>query len=230
MRTIILLHGALGFGSDLSILSHELTKRGVDSRSFTFPGHGWEPFCGNTGIAGLSDALGRFISDSGLQKAHLFGYSMGGYIALYHAATRGTGGNIITLGTKFSWTKETVLKETQALNPAVIEAKMPAFAATLREKHADPEKLLTGTAGMMEEIGKVQFLNSKTFSAILNPVLVCRGDSDRMVTLEESLHAVKAMPNASFHEIAPARHQLESVDVQMLANTIYNFCSGERNT
>jgi esterase/lipase len=229
MHPIILLHGALGVGSDLSSLSAGLAKAGMDSRVFTFPGHGTAPFSTDFGIAGFADALHNFISDHGLQKAHMFGYSMGGYVALYHSAIHGLGGNIITLGTKFNWTEETVVKETQALNPRIMEAKMPAFAAMLREKHADSDKLLLKTAAMMEEIGRHQFLNGQTFSAISNRVLVCRGESDRMVTQEESKYAVNAMPNAMFREISDTRHQLESANLELLANTIYNFCNGETN-
>jgi len=90
------------------------------------------------------------------------GYSMGGYVALYLALMQNNLiHNIVTLGTKFNWSKEAVDKETKLLNPEIMLEKIPAYAKTLETKHGSHWKeLVIKTAGMMNDIGNNNFLNS----------------------------------------------------------------------
>lgn len=39
------------------------------------------------------------------------------------------------LGTKYNWNEATAAREVKLLNPAVIQEKVPAYAAILKERH-----------------------------------------------------------------------------------------------
>ena len=89
------------------------------------------------------------------ELVHLFGYSMGGFIALLSAAN----GNkkihsITTLGTKMKWSPRIAENEVKQLNPELIEEKVPAFAKSLEERHGDHWKdLMRRTADYMVLLG-----------------------------------------------------------------------------
>ena len=112
MKNVILLHGALGAQDQLEPLKETLSKLNYQTFSFSFSGHGTIPFQNEFGIKQFAKELRKFISDHKLKQPHVFAYSMGGYVALYLASQQNNlFGNIITLGTKFNWTKEIAQRE-----------------------------------------------------------------------------------------------------------------------
>jgi pimeloyl-ACP methyl ester carboxylesterase len=104
MKNIILLHGAIGAKDQLEPLAIELKQNGYTVYTLSFSGHGQTPFQTHFGIEQFALELEQFIKENNLQQPTVFGYSMGGYVALYLAHQQPTLlGNIITLGTKFEW-------------------------------------------------------------------------------------------------------------------------------
>ena len=127
---ILLLHGALGTKRQLAFLADSLDH--ATCRSLTFTGHGEKELPGE----GLSFEQFLRDVDEAMQKisdpVHLFGYSMGGYVALLWAAQNpGRVASVTTLGTKFIWTTETLEKELKKLEPVTMEEKVPEFALGL---------------------------------------------------------------------------------------------------
>lgn len=225
MQVIILLHGALGSSTELIPVSTALTAHNFRTHPFAFSGHGGKGFEPLFGIPQFTSELNEFIAGNNLHSATVFGYSMGGYVALLNAALNNQfTGKIVSLGTKFNWSEETVEKETKLLHPVKMEENFPAFARTLRDKHGDSwSELVIKTAAMMNEAGEKQFLNKNTFAKIKNHVLICRGENDQMVTERESRTASYSMHYASFYTIPGAKHQLESVNEKVLSGLILNF-------
>jgi len=224
MSDIILLHGALGSKEQLSSLGRALKKKGMKVHALNFFGHGGEPFSKEGfGIKVFSWQLQNFIRDSKLKKPNVFGYSMGGYVALRLACKFPDAmGDIFTLGTKFDWNPATAKKEAELLNTEKMEKKNPAFAESLKKLHApnDWKELLSKTADMLRAIGKEPLLTEKEFEEIENKVTVCRGDQDSMVTLEESENAAETMPNGKFVSLAGMHHAIEKVNAEKLADVI----------
>ena len=136
MKNILLLHGALGRSEDLDSLTTALGKTGYQIHRLCFSGHGGAGFSNSFGVEQFSQELEDFILTKNISNCIVFGYSMGGFVAL-HTASRKPGliGKIITLGTKFDWSTETLAKELRMLNPDLLLAKVPAFAETLIKKH-----------------------------------------------------------------------------------------------
>ncbi|MDP1801103.1 MAG: alpha/beta fold hydrolase [Bacteroidota bacterium] len=225
MQTIILCHGALGSKNDFENLKLALINNGFNVHSFSFSGHGNKEFETDFGIHQFSVELENFILHNKLIKPSVIGYSMGGYVALYLASRSvGSINKIITLATKFNWTKEIVEKETRMLDPKIMLEKVPAFAASLEKKHGSSWKdLLAKTSQMMWNISANNYLNAETLKAIQNKTLIGLGDKDQMVTLEETVSVYKILPNANMYMLPGTKHPIESIDTFVFVEVVKGF-------
>ncbi|TSA49473.1 MAG: alpha/beta fold hydrolase [Sphingobacteriales bacterium] len=133
---LILLHGAIGATSQFNSFT-DLLSQSFTIYTFDFEGHGQRPFNNRPfRIEHFAENLSEFIEEYQLQPADIFGYSMGGYVALYLAATRPEYiHHIYTLATKFDWDTETATKESAHLNPEKLKEKVPQFAHALELRH-----------------------------------------------------------------------------------------------
>lgn len=225
MQQIILLHGALGASDQLESLSNLLTKKSIQTFLLSFSGHGKMPFASEFGIEFFASELKSLVEKNGLSKPHVFGYSMGGYTALYLAKREpGLLGRIITLGTKFRWSREIADKEIENLDAKLIEEKVPKFAAALKKRHGeDWIRLLQMTAEMMKGLGEKNVLEHQDFFDIKNKVLIGIGDKDQMVTLEETLEVYRSLPDANMYMLPGSKHPIEAANAEILAVLIEDF-------
>lgn len=224
-KPIILLHGALGSENGLDSLKSALANQ-FELYSFNFSGHGQKEFSANGfGIEVFADELSAFINKNNFDKVDIFGYSMGGYVALYLASIQPKLiKSIVTLGTKFNWTPENADLETSRMNPEVMKEKIPSYTRLLSEKHGEAwEKLIYQTAGMMLDLGEDPLLNGQILSAIDIPVHIMRGDQDHMVTEEESKSASAALPQGMYVSLNGTPHPIEKVDMAILANQLIHL-------
>jgi esterase/lipase len=225
-KNLLLLHGALGSKEQLNELEKKLFS---DFRIYkmNFSGHGGEKIPDvQFSIKLFSNELVKFISENNLQGIDIFGYSMGGYIAL-HASLNNPGliNKIFTIATKFDWNEETSKKEAGMLNSDKIEGKIPAFAEQLKQRHSpqDWKQVLNKTAEMMLNLGKNPELKESDFAKISNEVLISVGDKDNMVSIEETKNASKKIPNARFLLFENTPHPIEKISTDLLADKIKKF-------
>lgn len=225
MKQIILLHGAIGAKDQLELLANQLSNKTIKVFTFSFSGHGKEPFAKKFGIAQFAQELESFISEHHLIQPTIFGYSMGGYVALYLASKQPLLlGNIITLGTKFNWTKEIAQNEIKQLNPKTILEKVPKFAHALKVRHGeDWENLLRRTADMMIELGENNLIDKELLSRVQNKVLLGLADNDTMVTVEETDFVFSNLKNAKRYTLYNTKHPIETVNIEFLAENIVGF-------
>lgn len=224
---VILLHGAIGAVDQLLPLQTELEKRGATCFPFEFSGHGKTPSSQNGfGIQQFANELKEFILKNNLQHAHVFGYSMGGYVALYLAAHEiNLLGNIATLGTKFDWNPETALKESRMLNSEQIVLKVPKFAETLAARHGENKwkEILALTAQMMIDLGNKNLLDGVSLRPIENKVMLGLADNDNMVSYEETKHVFDCLRNKQFYMLPSTKHPIESVNADLLSHLLLDF-------
>jgi esterase/lipase len=225
MQNILLLHGALGASTDLEPLSKALIQKGFSVYSFSFSGHGKTKFENDFNVPQFSKELETFIQSNKLEKLGVFGYSMGGYVALNLAQkSHSLIDKIITLGTKFNWSAEAVGKEVKQLNPDIIQEKVPGFANMLEQKHGSSWKdLLTKTASLMQDIHTHQYLSIESLTEIKIPVLIGLADKDQMVSLDETVSVYKTLGSANMYMLPNTKHPMESVDAELLSTLIENF-------
>lgn len=222
MQTLILLHGALGAASQFEALKAAL-KTSFEVQVLEFYGHGAslsdEPFR----IEGFAEQLKAYLDARDLRQVWVFGYSMGGYVALHLAAQHPEYfEKIITLGTKFHWTPESAAKEVQYLNPEKVEAKVPAYAAYLATLHGSPgwKTVMQKTAAMMLELGNGAALKDSDFKRIAVPCVLGLGDADTMVSAEETEQVEKVVPNAQVLRLEQTPHPIDKVELARLVKFI----------
>lgn len=225
MKNIILLHGAIGAKDQLEPLAVELKQQGYTVFTLSFSGHGQTPFASNFGIEQFALELEQFVTENKLDKPTVFGYSMGGYVALYLAHRNPSIlGNIITLGTKFEWSPATAQKEVKMLNSKTIIEKVPKFAEALQKRHGqDWELLLQKTAEMMLSLGNNNALSLIDYATIENKVLIGLADKDNMVSLEETTSVYKQLKNGAMYMLPNNKHPIETANVKLLVELIVQF-------
>jgi pimeloyl-ACP methyl ester carboxylesterase len=222
MEHLLLLHGALGAKQQLEPLKTALQDRFV-VHTLNFEGHGGRPASQPYSIGLFVQNVLDYLSENGISNCVVFGYSMGGYVALKLASLfPGKIRAIVTLGTKFAWSPEIALKETAMLNPQKIEEKVPKFAAALEQLHTplDWKKVMNDTAEMMRGLGDDPALTPEDFEKVRIPVTLLLGSEDTMVTPEETLDAQARLDNALFMRVDGWQHPIDRVDTAHLADLI----------
>jgi pimeloyl-ACP methyl ester carboxylesterase len=216
--TRILIHGALGSASQMQPLADAL---GGGPHIVELEGHGSTPMSANR------YEMSRFVQnvrdsmrDAGIERADIFGYSMGGYVALMLAAeSPELVTSVTTLGTKLAWSPDAAAKETSRLDPATIRAKVPKFSAALEARHGagNWEAVLRRTAALMTELGANPVVQPEMLSRISQPVRLMVGDRDAIVTLEETAAAARSLPAGELAVLPNTAHPFEQVHLPLLA-------------
>ena len=226
---LVLLHGALGSAAQFDALRAAIARltSGVVVHAPDFEGHGAAPPRDRPFRAGAFAETVRALLDAhAVERASLFGYSMGGYVALaLAAASPERVARVMTLGTKFRWTPEVAEREARMLDPRRMEEKVPHFARALAERHtgAGWEQVLAGTREMMHALGERPDLDDATLGRIAAPVRVGVGDRDATVSVEESAAVARLLPAGELEVLPRTPHPLEKAPVERLARSIVEF-------
>ncbi len=216
------MHGALGAASQLEPLKQAL-ETGGPVFTVELPGHGQQPFdAEGFSIELFADCLIQYLREKECKKVDFFGYSMGGYVALYAAQKHpGYFDRITTLATKFAWDPETARKETALLNPDRMLEKVPAFAASLQQRHRHGwEENLRQTAALMTGLGNQPRLSREQLQQIRVPCRIAVGSADKMVSMAETQWAAGCLPEGVFECLEGLPHPIEKMDPDRLAGWI----------
>lgn len=222
-----MLHGALGSSSQLDPLKKILESSGYDVLTLNFSSHGgMPPSASGFGIDVFARETEQFIVQRNQGPVAIFGYSMGGYVALWLALKQPElVESIMTLGTKFDWSPESAEKEIRKLNPEKILEKVPVFARALETRHQphDWKHLMRATAAMMQGLGDNPLLTRGQLSSISTRTLVALGDTDDMVDLPYSRQVADWLPNGRFELLPQTPHLLENTNLNQLAGVLKTF-------
>lgn len=224
-QSIILLHGALGSAAQLKPLSEVLSSVD-DVYSFHFEGHGSRPSDRPFSMDTFTENVIEFMDAKRIDKAHFFGYSMGGYVALttalYHPERVG---KIFTYGTKFDWTPESAAREVKMLDPEKILEKVPQFAQHLIVLHGEDnwKNLLTKTGEMMLELGNGKAFSDDQLRSIHAPVQLSIGTKDHMVSVDETVRIADLLPEAKLLVLQDWIHPVEKLDITHLIKELTAF-------
>jgi pimeloyl-ACP methyl ester carboxylesterase len=227
MENLLLLHGAIGSKEQLTSLAHHFNAH-FNLHTLNFSGHGGSPFAEAFSIEQFSNDVLNYLNENDIDRISIFGYSMGGYVAMYFAKFFPKRVNkIITLATKFLWTTEIAEKEIKLLNASKIMEKLPAFAELLKKLHHpnDWKIVLEKTASMMLGLGTNNCLTQTDYKEITTPTLIMIGDKDSMVTLEETIEVYGQLKNANLAVLSNTEHPLEKINMEKLAQEIKIFLS-----
>lgn len=225
---LLLLHGALGDATQFRSLTLLLAEHFI-VHSVNFEGHG------NTSQRDRPFRIEHFVSntieylaDNSIESTHMFGFSMGGFVACQLASAHPDKvRSIATLGTKFYWDAETAARETGLLDPDKIKAKVPHFAAALETRHTafGWENVLRSTSDLLVSLGETGGLRASELSQIQCPVRVMLGDRDRTVGVQEAYEVYRALPQGQLQVLPATPHEFERIDSEQLAQILLTFFS-----
>lgn len=225
MKNLLLLHGALGHSNHFAPYLEFLSQH-FNVHTFLFGGHGNTPLPeGGITMEDNARQISDFCNAHQLEDVAIFGFSMGGYAALYYALQNpGKVNSIMTLGTKFAWTEEGAAAESKMLNPDAISAKIPKYAAQLAAEHGEDnwKLLLPALSDMMTRLGKAPLLQDN-LAELAIPVQITVGDKDVMVTVEESLEVYRKLQDGRLAVLPGTKHPLDRVKPQLLLDSMKDF-------
>lgn len=219
---LLLLHGALGSKKQFSTLKPLLEEK-FELFELDFDGHGDGKETNHFSIELFTENVRAFLLEKELNSINIFGYSMGGYVALNLAVQNPELiTKMVTLGTKFDWNLDSAKKEAGMLVPEVIEEKVPAFAEKLKNEHPskDWKNLVRETANMMLRMGNGETIQHEDLRKLSCEVVVGWGNKDRMVSREESVLLSSLLPNSHFVELEDVLHPLDQIAPEILASYI----------
>ena len=225
MKHLLLLHGAIGAKDQLQPLAQSLSAT-YSVHLFNFPGHGGKEMSGEFSIKAFAHQVLQWLKEHNIKRTNIFGYSMGGYVAMYLAAHHpDVVEKLVTLGTKYEWNETIAAKEAGMLDPEAIERKIPKFAVQLHQRHqpADWKIVLQKTAAMLLDIGRNPPLTAEVLARISAPVLLLIGDRDKMVTLEETVNVFRLLTSGQLGVMPSTQHPIETVDVEQLSSLMIKF-------
>ena len=222
MKDLLLLHGALGAASQFDELKARLSGK-FNVHTFDFYGHGKNDSDGPLSIDWFSLQLNRVVAANGLSNPCVFGYSMGGYVALNCERTNQVSfEKIVTLGTKFGWDPESSKKEAGYLNPDVIMEKIPHYGQYLESLHPGIgwRNLLIKTADMMLDLGENPILSNSDLSGIECDVKLMLGSEDRMVSVDETKEIAGRIDGCKFQSLDGVPHPIDKIETSFLEELI----------
>lgn len=224
-KNLILLHGALGSSKSFDALVPHLNSQ----FNLIVPDFNWHGSKTETGsifhMQDLVNDLEDILKKEGIDSAAVFGYSMGGYVALTLALKKPEYfDRIMTLGTKLDWKPEQAEKESKMLNPEKIQEKVPQFAQHLKNMHGDNwADLCKQTAEMMLDLGQHPILTTDNISTIDLPIRLGLADQDHMVSMDETVAFYKALTHGQLQVFPNCPHPIEKVKPFQLSNAIIDF-------
>lgn len=208
-------------------LQTELQKEFPEVHIFDFPGHGGKEFPAELfSIRLFAESVLKWMDEKQFQKINIFGYSMGGFVALYIARHYPEKiEKIITLGTKMEWDHFIANDMTRMIDAEKIAAKAPILAGALNDLHQpnDWKEVLHRTTELFLNLGSEPALLPEDFSLIKHEILLLLGDMDKMVTFEETEETHKRLHNSKFVVILGTPHPIEQSNTVELARIASDF-------
>ncbi len=210
---LVVLHGAAGatmretaplirrLAPHFRILALDLTGHGASDDVE-------EPFSADLFADNVRAALDHF----GLRQAHLFGFSMGGYVALHVAHQHPERIRRLAVhGTCTAWTE------------ALVEAMSTRLNAGAR---ADRQRLFERTAAFVRTLPAHSEASEAMLRRIDAPTLVSAVDRDDLFPLSAALHLHRELPEARLALVPGTRHALPAADLDLLAPLLRkHFCN-----
>ena len=227
---LVVLHGALGsteLETDRLVRVWERTFRVY---ALDFSGHGrsrpldedvptWETF-----VADASTAIDHFD----LQGAAVFGFSMGGAVALALALARPDAvGRLAVHGVNVQWDDAEVEAMVGRMDPERMEAEHPFWARRLAEVHGAGrwrrlvDQMISFTRGLPD-----RHLADADLARIACPTRISAGDRDRFFDVRHAVGLYRAIPDASLHVLPGLDHPIQGVDAPTFAADTGAFLLG----
>jgi pimeloyl-ACP methyl ester carboxylesterase len=222
---LLLLHGALGTKQQFELLISEFSDT-TDIHRIDFEGHGTKappkrPFK----MEYFVENVVSYLQQHGITQVNIFGYSMGGYVALLLAKKHPDYVNkLATLGTILQWNEQLAERECRYLNPEKIEEKVPHFADKLEHRHGSEwHKVVDYTREMLLQLGKNPNIKEGEWKDFEHPIRFHVGDGDTTAGLENTMKIYKKIDHAELCVLPSTAHPIEEAKEELLMTSLSGF-------
>ncbi len=221
---MLLLHGSRSAASVLNPLATALGNANTFI-PLNMLGHGGRPIPDTLSVKAMAEDILEQMDERGIDAAYIFGYSFGGYLALYLSRfypERVLG--VITLATKVIFDEHTVNLFTKLSSVNRIRAHESRLAEmnTLYPS-TNWEPLVEQLAAIYTELGKHPALSEADFKLMERPTLVISANQDQIVPWSESLRLAVSIPGAHHFTFAGVAHPLEIIPITLLKDAISHW-------
>lgn len=224
-KQLLFLHGALGEQGMFTDLKKHMSDS-YEIHTLNFEGHGLRgPSERAFSIQNFSENVLHYMQENRIDQADIFGYSMGGYVALYMAiGSPEKVRRISTLGTILTWSKEIAEREGKLLHPDKIEDKVPRFAEMLHKNHPHGWKeVVNKTKDLLAYLGNQPPINKKDWETIKHSVRLHVGDRDKTAGLESTTKIFAQLINGELCVLPRTPHPFQKVKSTLLENSLREF-------
>lgn len=226
MKNLLLLHGAMASKNQFDDLMPLLNKS-FKAEAVNFSGYGGKmPNTKGYTFHVFAEDILAYIDSEKIEKINIFGFSMGGYAALYFAKLHPERvDKIFTLNVKFKWDATSSQKEMAKLNTENTLLKIPSFANNLMLLQGMEmwNKFLESSNNMMAHLTSQHFLADEDFEKLTMPVLLGIGDRDFTSTIEETLEIFRKLKNAQMLVLPNTSHPFEKINTEIINEEIKRF-------
>lgn len=222
---LVLLHGALGSKAQFDAILPELQQH-FDVYRLNFEGHAdagptEDPFR----IEYFAENVLGFMDEHAIERANIFGYSMGGYVGLTLAKEHPRRvKKIATLGTVLQWSEEIASRECRYLHPGKIKEKVPHFADRLSQRHPEGwEQVVNKTRDMLQALGSDPSLKSGDWKSIDQFIRFHLGDQDTTAGLAATVKMFNKIDHSELCVLPLTGHPIEEVKKELLLASLVDF-------
>lgn len=237
---VICLHGIGGGAASFRDMMEGLS--GYRVIAWNMPGYGnsvsseWPPT-----FASLSNALGKFIEDLGLERAHLVGQSIGGMIALDHALRRPDQVSTLSL----IGTTPAFGGRDDSFKDAFLKARLSGLDAGLSMKEMATEtapRLMSAAAGadQINDVGNilaavpekawrgileclVTFNRREDLGRVSQPCCLIAGGEDQNAPARTMERMAEKLPKSEYHLIEDAGHMINQEAPKQTNSIVQDF-------
>lgn len=176
----------------------------------------------------MVEDIGGLLDHLSIERAHIAGYSLGGYLGLSLALEQPRRvQSLLMHAAKFYWTRETVAEMRRQLDPDAMSEKTPAYADQLAREHGGSHwrSLVRQAADLVSYISE-NGLTEGMAARCQPPVLVTVGDRDELVTLPEAQRLSRVFRHGQLMVLPGTRHSFASVKPVPLLPVMQAFHEG----
>ncbi len=184
---------------------------------------------GKLNISEMANDLNGMLDNLGFEKVSILGYSLGGCIGLVAGLKRpGRIKALIMHAVKYFWDEASISNMVASLNPVAILKEHPQYARALRESHgtvygSEYWRTLLGMAANLIRTMPEQGPTIEQAAGADFPILVSVGDHDQLISLEEVIRLVRALPKGELAVLPATPHPFQRVRLDSFLPIILDF-------
>jgi methylmalonyl-CoA epimerase len=225
---LVLLHAALG-STEMEtqrLLPH--FQQNFKTIAVDFAAHGRSDDFSEESLLTMeffSEGVAAVLDHAGLDRTHLFGFSMGGSVALHLALTMPERiDRLCVHAMNVQWDAGEVAVMAGGMDPETMAGVAPRWAERLEQTHgADRWQSLATRMIAFTDALPDRRLDDDRLAQITAPTLVSAGDADRYFKIEHALNLWRALPDARLAIHPGLDHPIQHVDPERFTALVTDF-------